>query len=80
MKPGRSRGWRARIRRSRGARADAPAVIRDGRPPRDEIVHGLTRERLPAFGDEQPGERVGAHRRVPSLKLPRLVRNNPAQR
>jgi len=27
---------------------------------RDEIVHALTRERLSAFGDEQPRERVGA--------------------
>ena len=27
---------------------------------RDEVVHGLPRERLPAFGDEEPGERVGA--------------------
>src|SRR4029077_8855350 len=26
----------------------------------EEIVHRLTRERLPTFGDEQPGERVGA--------------------
>jgi hypothetical protein len=24
-----------------------------------ELVHGLPRERLPAFGDEEPGERVG---------------------
>jgi hypothetical protein len=30
----------------------------------DEIVHRLTRERLPTFGDEQPGERVGAARHV----------------
>ncbi len=30
----------------------------------EEIVHRLTRERLPTFGDEQPGERVGAARHV----------------
>jgi len=30
----------------------------------DEVVHGLPRERLPAFGDEQPGERLGACRDV----------------
>jgi hypothetical protein len=41
-----------------GARYGQPPRRRDGR--RD--CHGLTRERLPAFGDEQPGERVGADR------------------
>jgi hypothetical protein len=25
-----------------------------------QIVHRLTRERLPPFGDEQPGQRIGA--------------------
>ena len=27
----------------------------------DEVVHGLPRERLSAFGDEEPGQRVGAN-------------------
>jgi hypothetical protein len=31
---------------------------------RDEIVHRLTRERLPTFGNEQPREHVGAARHV----------------
>jgi hypothetical protein len=26
----------------------------------DQVVHGLPGERLPAFGDEQPGEPIGA--------------------
>ena len=30
----------------------------------EEIVNRLTRERLPTFGDKQPGERVGADRHV----------------
>ena len=39
------------------------------------IVHALTRERLSAFGDEQPGERVGATRAV-ALDGAQLVAGN----
>ena len=39
---------------------------------RDEIVHALTGERLSAFGDEEPGERVGTGRAV-AFDGPQLV-------
>ena len=35
------------------------------RPPRRADSHRLTRERLPTFGDEQPGQRIGAAGQVP---------------
>ena len=38
----------------------------------DNVVHRLSREWLPAFGDEQPGERI-LPRREPSLDGPQLV-------
>ena len=40
----------------------------------DEIVTDLTREQLPAFGDDLPGERVGADRHVAANQHSGLVR------
>ena len=39
---------------------DALAASRHERPPRRANSSPIDGERLPAFGDEQPGQRVGA--------------------
>jgi hypothetical protein len=38
-----------------------------------QIVHRLTRERLPPFGDEQPGQRIGAAGQVALDRLAALL-------